>query len=225
MPKTIFVKLTTAGADSGPYTVKTNFNTVLGSGVSKASLLEGISYSVSIDASSIIVTSSNANCGNSVTLPIPTSVAPAPTPTPTPTPSPTATPAPTPTSTPTPTPTLSGFTTVVMQASYTAQFNGRIINIDNDTSGLYTSTNITSAAGITTYANNTYYVAAAGTLVTWAITKTNPNAKADDVGYAELIVNGNQADIFNFIKDQNIIGSLKYTIYPTDIVQINIIEG
>jgi hypothetical protein len=112
-----------------------------------------------------------------------------------------------------------------MQGSYTAQYSGRIINIDNDTSGLYTSTDIVSSAGLTIYANNTYYVAAAGTLVTWAINKTNPNAKADDVGYAELIVNGNQADIFNFIKDQNIVGSLKYTIFPSDVVQINIVEG
>jgi hypothetical protein len=57
MSKTILIKLTTAGPNSGPFTITDNFGNLLLTGVSKRSLIEGIAVTVENSVYSITIES------------------------------------------------------------------------------------------------------------------------------------------------------------------------
>lgn len=215
MAKNVFVKLTSAGADTGPFAVTNDIPETLAASVSKATLLAGVNYSMA-DAATTVYITSIGNCTNSVTIPI---VA-APTPTPTPTATPTVTPNATPTPTPTPTTTM-----VMAQVSYTSITSNHIVTVSNPTVGTGTSSNIISQGGNTVYGSNRAYVAPGGTYVQWTVEKTTPSSAAMDTGTAELIVNGVMRDIFYFGIGQALYGTLAYIINPGDSVVIAIQEG
>lgn len=57
MPKTVIIRLTTAGNRVGPFTIKDNLNNVLGTNVSKQDIIDGKSYVVDNAVTSIILES------------------------------------------------------------------------------------------------------------------------------------------------------------------------
>jgi hypothetical protein len=69
---TVTIQLTTAGIDTGSFSIFTNLDLVtpLVTGVSRASLLSGYPIVVPNSATSVIVKSNSTNCTNQVTIPI-----------------------------------------------------------------------------------------------------------------------------------------------------------
>ena len=61
MPKTIVIKLKSSSPTAGPFTISDEYGTILATGVSRASLINGVSYSVA-DATSVIILESTGTC-------------------------------------------------------------------------------------------------------------------------------------------------------------------
>jgi hypothetical protein len=61
MSKTIFIKLKSSSPTAGPFTISDEYGTILATGVSRASLISGASYSVA-DATSVIILESTGTC-------------------------------------------------------------------------------------------------------------------------------------------------------------------
>lgn len=61
MPKTIVIKLKSSSPTAGPFTISDEYGTILATGVSRASLISGVSYSVA-DATSVIILESTGTC-------------------------------------------------------------------------------------------------------------------------------------------------------------------
>lgn len=217
MAKNVFVKLTSAGSDTGPFAVSNDVPEVLAASVSKATLLAGVNYTMADAASTVFVTSIG-NCTNSISIPISTN----PVPTATPTATPTVTPGATPTPTATPTPSTS---MLLGQVTYTSIVSNHIVTVSNPTVGAGTSTNIISQNGNVVYGSNKCYISPSGTYVQWTVEKTTPGNTAADTGYAQLIVNGVMRDIFYFGIGQALYGTLAYLINPGDSILIEIQEG
>lgn len=93
MPKQVYIKLSTAGLDAGPFNITNDAGETVATGVTKIALSNGINYTMSSDASLVTITSTGT-CTNSIVVQI-SYIQPVPTPTPsasiTPTPTPTAT--------------------------------------------------------------------------------------------------------------------------------------
>lgn len=104
MPKQVYVKLSTAGLDAGPFNITNDAGQTIATGVTKIALSNGIYYTMSDNASLVTITSTGS-CTNSIVVPI-AYIQPVPTPTPsssiTPTPTATATPTPSGSLTPAP---------------------------------------------------------------------------------------------------------------------------
>lgn len=61
MSKTIVIKLKSSSPTAGPFTISDEYGTILATGVSRASLISGVSYSVA-DAASVIIIESTGTC-------------------------------------------------------------------------------------------------------------------------------------------------------------------
>ena len=69
MPKTIIIKLTSSGPTAGPFTISTEYGTILATDVPRDLLIQGVSYVV--DDNVIMVTvESTGKCNNKKTFPI-----------------------------------------------------------------------------------------------------------------------------------------------------------
>ena len=69
MPKTILIKLTSSGPTAGPFTISTEYGTILATDVPRDLLIQGVSYVV--DDNVIMVTvESTGKCNNKKTFPI-----------------------------------------------------------------------------------------------------------------------------------------------------------
>jgi len=69
MPKTIIIKLTSSGPTAGPFTISTEYGTILATDVTRDELIQGVSYVV--DDNVIMVTvESTGKCKNKKTFPI-----------------------------------------------------------------------------------------------------------------------------------------------------------
>lgn len=98
MPKQVNIRMTSAGLDTGPFNITNDAGENIATGVSKVTLFNGVTYSMSDNASTVILTSTGT-CTNTKSKVIVQVL-------PTPTPTPTATVTPTPTATATPTPSV-----------------------------------------------------------------------------------------------------------------------
>lgn len=105
MPYFKLIRATTAGSDSGPYTIyatSVDPANIIATGVTRTQLLSGFVVTIPDGVTNLVI-KSTGYCTNQVNLAV--NDGPTPTPTPLPTSTPTPTPTPTPTTTPTPTPT------------------------------------------------------------------------------------------------------------------------
>jgi hypothetical protein len=71
MSKSVIIKLTRAGVRTGPFNISDNFGNVLGEGVTKQDLIDGVTYLVDDDVSVIII-KSIGKCEREVRFPITT---------------------------------------------------------------------------------------------------------------------------------------------------------
>ena len=69
MPQNVFIKLVKASPRSGPFDISDNLGNVIATGVPKATLIQGVVYSVDSAASVIIITSTG-RCKKSINFPI-----------------------------------------------------------------------------------------------------------------------------------------------------------
>ena len=69
MPKTIIIKLTSSGPTAGPFTISTEYSTVLATDVTRDELIQGVSYTVDNNVTMVTV-ESTGKCKNKKTFPI-----------------------------------------------------------------------------------------------------------------------------------------------------------
>lgn len=127
MPKQVYVKLSTAGLDAGPFNITNDAGETIATGVTKIALSNGINYTMSDNASLVTITSTGT-CTNSIMVPI-VYIQPVPTPTPTATITPTPTPTATSSTSTTPAPTTLTLSWVNQAKMFSASLN-RSIGVD-----------------------------------------------------------------------------------------------
>lgn len=71
MAKTIIIRLTSSGPTAGPFTITDQFGNVLGTGISRADIIDGVSYVVD-DAVNVITVESTGKCKTKKNFPITT---------------------------------------------------------------------------------------------------------------------------------------------------------
>jgi len=69
MSKTIIIKLTISGPSAGPFNITDEFGNIIATGVSKESLIDGVSYSVADDVTMVTI-ESTGKCKSKKTFPI-----------------------------------------------------------------------------------------------------------------------------------------------------------
>lgn len=69
MAKTIIIKLTSSGPTAGPFTITDEFGNVIATNVSRAELIDGVSYSVGDDVTMVTI-ASTGKCKNKKTFPV-----------------------------------------------------------------------------------------------------------------------------------------------------------